>query len=64
MTLEADQIEQGISNRQDRFKFLQYLKHILIFNISTYRLVLGLDETHGFPCVDKTLTRETITHLE
>ena len=64
MTLEMEQIEKGISNRQDRFQFLQYLKNTAIFNISTYKLVLGLDIEHGFPCVDKALTSETIRHLE
>ena len=64
MTLEIDQIEHGISNRQDRFKFLQFLKNTAIFNINSYQLVLRLDVEHGFPSVDKALTRETIRHLE
>ena len=64
MTFEVDQIEHGISNRQDRFKFLQFLKNTAIFNINSYQLVLRLDVEHGFPSVDKALTRETIRHLE
>ena len=64
MALEIDQIEHGVSNRQDRFKFLQYLKNTATFNINSYQLVLRLDVEHGFPSVDKALTRETIRHLE
>ena len=64
MTFEVDQIEHGISNRQDRFKFLQFLKNTAIFNINSYQLVLRLDVEHGFPSVDRALTRETIRHLE
>ena len=45
-------------------RFLKQLSSITQYNIKTYQLVLELDQVHIFPCVDATITRQTVAGLK